>query len=83
MKVQRLISKLTKMNISHIIVLDGNSYNKDIVFSINGLVFKAGFRDGGLIIDDYCREICFDESTQEMQRRFFANFNQILKYSKL
>jgi hypothetical protein len=80
MTTTNLISKLTKMNISYN-VLENNGYNKDIQFSINGLTFKAGFVNGKTIIEDFCREICFDNSNQEMQRRFFNNFNQLLKYA--
>ena len=80
MTTTNLIIKLTKMNISYN-VLENNGYNKDIQFSINGLTFKAGFVNGKTIIEDFCREICFDNSNQEMQRRFFNNFNQLLKYA--
>ena len=80
MKTATLISKLSKMNISYTI-LDNNGYNKDIQFSINGLVFKAGFIEGKEMIQDFCREICYDNGIQEMQRRFFDNFNQVLRYA--
>lgn len=80
MTTQNLISKLTKINVNYAIV-DYNGYNKDIQFSINGLTFKAGFTINSTIIEDFCREICFDQCTQETQRRFFRNFNQLLKYA--
>lgn len=80
MTTQSLQSKLSKMNISYSII-DFNGYNKEIAFSINGLNFKAGFTEGKTIIEDLCREICFDNNTQEMQRRFFGSFNQLLKYA--
>jgi len=80
MTTTNLISKLTKMNVSYN-VLENNGYNKDIQFSINGLTFKAGFINGKTIIEDFCREICFDKCNQEMQRRFFDNFNQLLRYA--
>ena len=79
MKIVNLLSKLKKMNIDHAIV--GDDYNKDIVFSINGLAFKAGFQEDKTDIQDFCREICFDNTSQETQRRFFTNFNQLLKYA--
>lgn len=80
MTTSSLVSKLNKMNIAHSIV-DVNGYNKDIQFIINGLTFKAGFTEGKTEVEDFCREICFDNNTQEMQRRFFITFNQLLKYA--
>jgi hypothetical protein len=80
MTTQNLISRLTKMNVSHTI-LDNNGYNKDVQFTINGLTFKAGFIEGKNEISDYCREICFDNCSQETQRRFFSNFTKLLKYA--
>jgi hypothetical protein len=80
MKTANLISKLNKMNIAHI-VLENNGYNKDIQFAINGFTFKAGFTEDKAIVEDFCREICYDNNSQEMQRRFFKNFNQVLKYA--
>lgn len=82
MTIQNLISKLAKMNIAYTI-LNNNGYNKDIQFSINGMTFKAGFTEGKTIVEDFCREICYDNCNQEMQRRFFDNFNQILRYATL
>jgi hypothetical protein len=80
MTTTNLITKLTKMNIAYTI-LDYNSYNMDIEFTINGKTFKAGFYEGETEIQDFCRDIVFDVSEQEMRRRFFDNFNQILKYA--
>ena len=60
---------------------DVNGYNQDVEFSINNMTFKAGYLIGGDVVEDFCREICFDKSTQETQRRFFDNFNQVLKYA--
>jgi len=80
MTTTNLIAKLTKMNVDYN-VLENNGYNKDIQFSINGQTFKAGFTNGKELIEDFCREICFDHSSQEMQRRFFTNFAQVLKYA--
>ena len=80
MTTAALITKLTKMNVSYT-VLDINGYNKDIQFSINGFTFKAGFIEGKNIVEDFCREICYNKSEQEMQRRFFDNFNKVLQYA--
>lgn len=80
MTIKNLIDKLTKMNISYT-VLDLNGYNKDVCFSINSMSFKAGFCDGKEIIQDFCREICYDNCNQEMERRFFDNFSQLLRYA--
>lgn len=80
MKITSLISKLNKLNVSHEIV-NNNGYNADIKFTINGKSFFAGIIEGKEEIQDYCHEICFDNANQEMQRRFFDNFNQILKYA--
>ena len=81
MTTTNLIAKLTKMNVSSTI-LEGNGYNKDVQFSINGLTFLAGFVEGRNEVQDICREICYDNSNQEMQRRFFDNLNQVLRYAK-
>jgi hypothetical protein len=80
MTTTNLIAKLTKLNVAYT-VLEGNGYNKDISFSINGLNFLAGFYEGQNVVIDFCREICYDNNTQEMQRRFFDNFNKVLKYA--
>jgi hypothetical protein len=75
-----LILKLNKMDIDSTIV-NINNYNMDVKFVINGMTFKAGFIKGQNIIQDFCREICLDKSSQETQRRFFDNFNKLLKYA--
>ena len=80
MTTQNLISKLNKMNVSHT-VLENNGYNKDIQFTINGLIFKAGFREGKKIVEDFCTEICYDNCNQKTRRRFFDNFKQVLRYA--
>ena len=80
MTTTKLISKLNKMNIPFTI-LDCNGYNMDIEFIINGLTFKAGYFKEELIIQDFCREILFDNCTQNMQRRFFQYFNKFIKYA--
>jgi hypothetical protein len=80
MTTSNLISKLTKMNISYSI-LDYNGYNKELQFVINGFNFSAGFNEGKDLIQNFCREICYDNANQEMQRRFFSNFNQLLNYA--
>ena len=77
MKVLNLTSKLNKMNTLFVIV-DVNGYNKDIVFQVNGKTFKAGFTDASGVVEDFCQEICWDNSEQEMQRTFYKNFNQLL-----
>ena len=80
MKISSLISKLNKMNISHTII-DINGYNKDIQFSINGLTFLAGFIEGKEMIQDFCREIYYNNCSQETERRFFDNFNKVVNYA--
>lgn len=81
MKVSSLISKLHKMNIGHSII-DNNGYNMDVMFIINGMIFKAGYNKGFEDVLDFCREVCYNKSEQEMQRRFFDNFKQLLKYAQ-
>lgn len=81
MTITNLKSKLQKMNIDYSIV-NINDYNYDINFSINNLSFSAGYSKGSEIIEDLCRNICYDNLNQEMQRRFFKNFNELLRYSK-
>ena len=80
MKKSTLISKLEK-NGTRYTELNGNGYNKDIEFTINGKNFLAGFIEGIDEITDFCREICYDKNNQEMQRRYFDNFNQVIKYA--
>lgn len=82
MDTNKLTLKLSKMNIPYKI-LDINGYNKDIEFQINGLIFKAGFNADSPEITDFCREICYDNNEQETQRRFFDNFNKVLKYANV
>lgn len=77
MKVLSLVSKLNKMKVSFVVV-DVNEYNKDIAFQINGKTFKAGYVEGSEEVEDFCREICWDKSEQQMQRVFYKNFNQLL-----
>lgn len=77
MKVSNLTSKLNKMKVPFTVV-DVNEWNKDIVFQINGKTFKAGFTAASDVIEDFCREICYDNVDQEMQRVFYKNFNQLL-----
>jgi hypothetical protein len=55
----------------------------DISFSINGMNFKAGYFKYENIIQDYCREICYNQSEQEMQRRFFESFNKLITYANI
>lgn len=80
MTTANLISKLTKMNVTYTVV-DVNGYNMDIEFSINGLNFSAGFNTSKNIIEDFSRAICYDNVNQEMQRRFFTNFNKLISYA--
>jgi len=80
MKVTSLLSKLNKLNVSHEVVND-NGYNADIKFIINNKVFLAGIIKSKAEIQDFCHEFYFDNVLQETQRRFFDNFNQILRYS--
>lgn len=78
MTTTTLISKLGKMNIPYTIV-DFNGYNMDIVFTINGKTFKAGFFKGDTLIQDYCRDISFDNTSQEIIRSIYKNFAAVLR----
>jgi hypothetical protein len=78
MKITSLISKLNKMNVSHEIV-NNNGYNADIKFTINEKSFYAGIVEGKDTIQDYCREIGYDNANQETQRIFYENINHLLK----
>ena len=80
MQVTSLASKLNKMNIQNSIV-DLNGYNKEVVFSINNMNFSADFNVNANVIESYSRDICFDNTNQEMQRRFFTSLNSLLKYA--
>jgi hypothetical protein len=80
MTTTNLFKKLNKLNIPYTII-DCNGYNMDVQFIINSRIYKAGFFKGEEQIQDFCREICFDSKNQEMIRRFFKNFSQLLKYA--
>lgn len=79
MKITSLISKLNKMNVAHEIV-NNNGYNADIQFVINGKSFYAGIVEDKDTVQDFCKEIGYDDVNQETQRIFYDNFNQLLKY---
>lgn len=81
MTTTQLKTKLSKMNIQFT-EIDYNGYNKDICFKINNMIFAAGFNAKSEIIEDFCRNICYNSSEQETQRRFFTNFNALIKYAK-
>jgi hypothetical protein len=78
MKITSLISKLNKMNVAHEIV-NNNGYNADIQFVINGKSFYAGIVEDKDTVQDFCKEIGYDDVNQETQRRFYDNFNQLVK----
>jgi hypothetical protein len=80
MKSATLIKKLEKFGIPYNVV-DVNGYNKDIEFTINDTNFKAGIIEGKEEVQDFCREICYDKVRDEMQRRFFRNFKELLRYA--
>ena len=80
MTTAQLKNKLAKMNIEFT-ELDYNGYNKEICFTINNMNFAAGFNTKSEIVEDFCRNICYNNSEQEMQRRFFTNFNKLIKYA--
>ncbi len=81
MIAKSLIAKLKKNNIEFNIV-DINGYNKEILFSINNMSFSADFNDS---IDNevlsFARDIWYNSASQEMERRYISNFNQLLKYA--
>ena len=81
MTVKNLISKLTKNGVTYTILDYG--YNKDIEFMINGITFKSGFTEGKTTVEDFCSELYYDNCNQEIQRRFFDNFNQVLRYAQI
>ena len=80
MSTTTLTNRLSKMGIGYK-VINVNGYDMDIQFAINGITFLAGYNVNSNSIIDFCREICFDNGSQEMQRRFFDNFAQVLRYA--
>jgi hypothetical protein len=80
MKITSLISKLTKMNVPFTI-LEGNGYNKDIEFSINGSVFEASFTEGYPNIQYYSKETGYDDASQQFTSYYFENFAQVLRHA--
>jgi hypothetical protein len=81
MKIKNLLSKLKKMKIEFYIDSYSNSYedyNKDIVFTINGLTFKASYREGELEIDYYSQDFKYDNCNQQMECFFYYSFKHVL-----
>ena len=80
MKSATLKKRLKNMGIPYNVV-DVNGYNKDIEFTINGTDFKAGIIEGKEEVQDFCREIFYDKVREQMARRFFRNFKELLRYA--
>jgi hypothetical protein len=80
MKSATLKKRLKNMGIPYNVV-DVNGYNKDIEFTINETNFKGGIIEGKEEVQDFCREICYDKVREEMLRRFFRNFKELLRYA--
>jgi hypothetical protein len=81
MTTKSLISKLTKLSITHS-VIDYNGFNQEIKFTINDLVYFASYNVKDTIIDYFYCNHYYDNANQEMNRTFYHSFNQILRYSK-
>ena len=58
---------------------DVNGFNFDVVFIIKGITFFAGFNNVSRVIEDYCKEIGYDNANQSFDRVFYSNFNKLLK----
>jgi hypothetical protein len=80
MKISSLISKLTKINVPFTI-LEGNGYNKDIEFSINGSKFEASFTEGYPNIQYYSKATGYDDASQVTTCFYFDNFAQLLRHA--
>ena len=75
MKVTTLKNKLTKMNISL------TESKGDITFAINKKSFIADTNNSENVFC-FFHVTGYDTSSQETDRRFFDNFNQVLRYSQ-
>jgi hypothetical protein len=80
MTTANLIKKLTNLNIPYNIV-NTNEYNKEIVFTIKYITFRADYNVDKNIINSYYKVTGYDNLSQETTRRFFDNFNKVLRYS--
>lgn len=76
MKLTSLISRLDKLGIENRI-FDGNGYNKNLVFTVNGTTYYASFTSDA--IQDICKITGYNEAAQETDRQYFANLRQVLK----
>jgi hypothetical protein len=80
MTTSTLEKKLTKLGIPFNIV-DYNGFNFDYAFSIHGMNFRAAFNADSDIITNFCRNMCWNDSEQEMDRRWFDTFSKLIKYA--
>jgi hypothetical protein len=74
MKVKSLVSKL-KLAGSNIITENGN-----LMFKINKKTYFVDTNNSDTVLC-FFYERGFDQASQETDRRFFENFNQVLRHS--
>jgi hypothetical protein len=80
MKLSTLNNKLTKLN-AEVTTQDHNGYNMSVVFTINGKSYEADYNKGENNIIGFSFTTGYDDAIQETTRRFFDNFNQVLRHS--
>lgn len=78
MKLSSLQKKLSKIeNVS--ISTHGNGYNMYLCFSIKGKRFEAGYTEGVDKVDSF--SYAYDNGTNELARRWFYKFTDVLEYA--
>lgn len=81
MKLSTLLNKLSKLKIESEVV-NNNDYNKTLKFSLNNKKYEATYNSKDLEVDSYSYSYGYDDASQETQRRFFDNFNQVKRHSE-
>jgi hypothetical protein len=77
MKTSTLKNKLNKLNIQFTI---DNEYQL-IEFTINNKSYSGSLNDNEAEVYGFCAITGYDDASQETTRRFFDNFNQVLRHS--
>ena len=78
MKLTSLISRLGKLGIENRI-FDGNGYNKNLAFTVNGTTYYASFTSSDTTIKDICKITGYNQDAQETERQYFVSLRQVLK----
>jgi hypothetical protein len=77
MKTSTLKNKLNKLNIEFTI----DSNYQVIDFTINNKSYSGSLNNDEDEVFGFCAITGYDDASQETTRRFFDNFNQVLRHS--